>query len=92
MFTDGDNGENFMTVLGCPQFGNLANPGNNPDDVTSIERYAVLSTFRDVAKAKWLEWNGKVKELQIKEKEEELAYHKDKIGEIEKEILEIKNT
>ena len=26
MFTDGDNGENFMTVLGCPQFGNLANP------------------------------------------------------------------
>ena len=38
-----------------------------------------------------MEWNGKVKELQIKEKEEELAYYKDKIGEIEKEILELKN-
>lgn len=65
---------------------------DHPNDVESIERYAVLYTFRDVVKAKWLEWNGKVKELQIKEKEEELAYHKDKVDEIEKEILELKNT
>ena len=64
----------------------------HPDDIGSIERYAVLYTFRDVVKARWLEWNGKVKELQIKEKEEELAYHKVKVCEIEKEILELKNT
>ena len=64
----------------------------HPNDVVSIERYAVLYTFREIAKARWLEWNGKVKELQIKEKEKELAYHKKKVGEIEKEILELKNT
>jgi hypothetical protein len=62
----------------------------HPDDIKSIERYAVLYTFRDVVKARWLEWNGKVKELQIEEKEKELAYHKEKVGEIEKEILELK--
>ena len=65
---------------------------DHPNDVESIERYAVLYTFRDVVKARWLEWNGKVKEFQIKEKEKELAYHKDKVNEIEKEILELKNT
>lgn len=64
----------------------------HPNDVESIERYGVLYTFKDTVKAKWLEWNGKVKELQIKEKEKELAYYKDKVGEIEKEILELKNT
>ena len=65
---------------------------DHPYDVGSIERYAILYTFRDIVKARWLSWNGKVKELQIKEKEEELAYHKERVGEIEKEILELKNT
>jgi predicted transcriptional regulator len=32
-----------------------------------------------------------VKELQIKEKEEELAYYKNEVDKIEKEILELKN-
>ena len=64
----------------------------HPDDVESIERYGVLYTFRNAVRARWFEWNGKVKELQIKEKEDELAYHKYKVGEIEKEILELKNT
>ncbi len=64
----------------------------HPDGIESIGRFAVLYTFRDVVKAKWLEWNGKVKECQIGEKEKELAYHKKRICEIEKEILEIKNT
>jgi hypothetical protein len=64
---------------------------DHPNDITSIVRYAVLSTFRDTTKARWMEWNGKVKELQIKEKEKELAYHKEKVGKIEKEILELKN-
>ena len=65
---------------------------DHPNDIESIERFAVLYTFRDVVKEKWLEWNGKVKECQIKEKEKELAYHKDKVSKIEKEILELKNT
>ena len=64
----------------------------HPNDIKSIQRYAVLSTFRDSVKARWLEWNGKVKEVQIKEKEKELAYYKKKVGEIENEILELKNT
>ena len=64
---------------------------DHPNDVESIERYAVLYTFRDVVKAKWLEWNGKVKERQIKEKEKQLAYYKERIGKIEKEILNLKN-
>ena len=62
----------------------------HPDDIESIERYAVLYTFRDSVKAKWLEWNGKVKELQIKEKEQELAYYKKKVSDTEKEIKELK--
>ena len=63
----------------------------HPNDIKSIERYCVLYTFRDEVKARWLQWNDKVKELQIEEKEEELAYHKKRIGEIEKAILELKN-
>lgn len=63
---------------------------NHPNNVTCIERYAVLFTFRDTVKARWMKWKGNVEELQIKEKEEELAYHKKKVGEIEKEILELK--
>ena len=64
---------------------------DHPNDVESIERYAVLYTFRDVVKAKWLEWNGKVKERQIEEKEKQIAYYKERIGKIEKEILNLKN-
>jgi hypothetical protein len=63
---------------------------DHPNNVEYIERFANLATFRDSVKARWLEWNGKVKELQIKEKEKELAYHKDKVDKIEKEILELK--
>ena len=63
----------------------------HPADVESIERYAILYTFRDTVKAMWLEWNGKVKERQIEEKEKELAYYKKKASEIEKEILDLKN-
>lgn len=62
----------------------------HPDDIGSIERYAVLYTFRDIVKAKWLEWNGKVKELQIRDEEKKLAYYKEKVVETEKEIKELK--
>lgn len=63
---------------------------DHPDDIEYIERYTVLSTFRDTTKARWMEWNGKVKELQISEKEEELKYYKKKVDETEKEIEELK--
>ena len=63
---------------------------DHPDDVTYIERYTVLPTFRDTTKAKWMEWNGKVKELQISDKEKELNYYKRKVAETEKEIEELK--
>ena len=63
---------------------------DHPNDVEYIQRYGVVSTFRDSVKAKWMEWNGKVKELQIEEKEKELAYYKKKVIETEKEINELK--
>ena len=63
---------------------------DHPNDIGGIERYAVLHTFRDTVKARWLEWNGKVKELQIRDKEKELAYYKEKIVKTEKEIKELK--
>ena len=62
----------------------------HPNDIGSIERYAILYTFRDTVKARWSEWNGKVKELQIRDKEKELAYYKEKVVETEKEIKELK--
>lgn len=62
----------------------------HPNYIESIERYGVLCTFRNVVEARWLEWNGKVKELQIKEKEKELAYYKKKVSDTEKEIKELK--
>lgn len=62
----------------------------HPDDVSYIERYAVLPTFRDATKARWMEWNGKVKEMQISEKERELNYYKKKVVETEKELEEFK--
>ena len=63
---------------------------DHPNDVTSIERRAFLHSFRDTVKAKWLEWNGEVIELQIRDKEKELAYYKKKVVETEKEINELK--
>ena len=61
------------------------------DGVEYIERYAVLSTFRHAAKAKWLEWNGNVKEKQIAEKEQEVEYLKERLEKAEKELEELKS-
>ena len=51
----------------------------------------VLSTFRDTTKAKWLEWNGKVKESQILAKEQEIEYFKRQLEKTEKELDFLKN-
>lgn len=63
---------------------------DHPDDIEYIERYTVLSTFRDTTKAQWMTWNGKLKEMQISEKEKTLNYYKKKVDEIEKAIEELK--
>lgn len=65
---------------------------NHPDDVKYIERYTVLSTFKDSTKARWLKWNGRVIEMQIAEKEEELAYLKEKQETLEKYIEYLKRS
>lgn len=62
----------------------------HPDGVGYIERSAYLSTFRDTTKARWLEWNGNVKERQILEKEQEVEYFKKKLEESEKELEYLK--
>lgn len=63
---------------------------DHPNEVEYIQRYGAILTFRDSVKARWLEWNGKVKEIQIEEKEKELAYYKKKVSDTEKEINELK--
>lgn len=63
---------------------------NHPDDVEYIERYTVLSTFKDSTKARWFEWNGNVKERQILEKEQELEYFKKQFEKTKKELEELK--
>lgn len=64
---------------------------DHPYEVEYIERYMVLSTFRDTTKAKWLEWNGKVKERQILAKEQEIEYFKRQLEKTEKELEILKN-
>lgn len=64
---------------------------NHPDGVEYIDRLTVLSTFRDVTKARWLEWNGKVKEMQISQKEQEIEYFKRQLETAEKELECLKN-
>ena len=63
----------------------------HPNDVSSISRYAVLATFREAAKAKWLQWSGNINELQISEMEKNLAYLKRKVAETEEQIKILKS-
>lgn len=62
----------------------------HPEGVKYIDRDTYLSTFKDSAKARWLEWNGNVKEKQIAEKEEQLEYYKEQLEKTEKELEELK--
>lgn len=68
----------------------IINFDDHPNDVEYIQRFVVISTFRDSVKARWMEWNGKIKDMQIEEKEKELAYYKKKVIKTEKEINELK--
>lgn len=62
----------------------------HPDDIPYIERYTRLPTFKDITKARWMEWNGKFKEMQISEKKRSLNHYKKMVDKIEKEIEELK--
>lgn len=64
---------------------------DHPDGVKYIERYAVLSTFKDSTKARWFEWNGMVKEKQIAEKEAQLEYYREQLEKTEKELEKLKS-
>lgn len=64
---------------------------DHPDGVKYIDRDAILTTFKDSAKARWLGWNGKLKEKQIAEKEEQLEYYKEQLEKTEKELEKLKN-
>jgi hypothetical protein len=64
---------------------------DHPDDIEYINRYAILSTFRHETKARWLEWNGKLKERQISSKEREVQYLKEQLETAEKELEQLKN-
>ena len=63
---------------------------DHPDGVKYIERYMVLSTFKDSTKARWFEWNGMVKEKQIAEKEEQLEYYKAQLERTKEELEKLK--
>lgn len=64
---------------------------DHPDEIEYINRYAILSTFRHETKARWLEWNGNVKERQISAKEREVQYLKEQLVTAEKELEQLKN-
>lgn len=62
----------------------------HPDEIEYVERYTFLPTFRDTTKAGWLKWNGKVKEIQIAEKEQQIEYFKKQLEKAKKELEELK--
>lgn len=64
---------------------------DHPDGVKYIDRDAYIATFKDSAKARWLEWNDKVKEKQIAEKEAQLEYYKEQLEITKKELEELKS-
>lgn len=62
----------------------------HPNEVDYINRYAVIATFRESAKAKWMEWNDKILAMQLAEKEKEIEYHEKRLAMLEKSIAGIK--
>lgn len=64
---------------------------DHPEGVEYIERATYLPTFKDSTKARWLEWNGDMKEKQIAEKEHEVEYYKEQLERTKKELEELKS-
>ena len=64
----------------------------HPYDVHSIERFCALATFRNSVKAKYMMYNGKVKELQLEELNNQLAHYKEMIANTEEEIKRLQDS
>ncbi len=60
------------------------------DEILYLDRYVILATFKNSVNARWMGWGGKLKEIQIQEKEGELIYHKNRVTELEKDIEKLK--
>lgn len=48
-----------------------------------IHRPCMLTNFRKVTKARWLEYNGKLLEVRMEEARRNLEYHKKKVADLE---------
>ena len=63
---------------------------DHPNEVEYVDRYTVLSTFKDSTKARWFEWNGMLKERQILTKEQEVKYLREQLETAEKALEYLK--
>lgn len=66
---------------------------DHPDEfLIYIERPTDLESFRDLTKARWLKWNGKVNDMQkIVKLEQEIKFFRERLETAEKELDELKN-
>lgn len=66
---------------------------DHPDEfLIYIERLTDLKNFRDLTKARWLKWNGKVNDMQkIVKLEQEIKFFRERLETAEKELDELKN-
>ena len=62
---------------------------DHPHEIEAITRFCVLSTFRDSTKAKWMQWNGRVKEMKLEQLNKELESYKDMVTKTEDKIKEL---
>lgn len=62
---------------------------DHPYEIEAITRFCVLSTFRETTKAKWMQWNGRVKEMKLEELNKELESYKDMVTKTEAKIKEL---
>ena len=64
---------------------------DHPDDIEHISRYCYLSTFRESAKARWMEFSGKLREYQLNELKKALEYYERKVQQTKEEIAQYEN-
>lgn len=62
---------------------------DHPYEIEAITRFCVLSTFRESTKVKWMQWNGRVKEMKLEQLNKELESYKDMVTKTEAKIKEL---
>ena len=62
---------------------------DHPKDVEYIQRYCVLSGFRDSVEKNWSQYSNNIKEYQTKELKKNLEYYKRKLKETEESLREL---